>query len=414
MLSLFRILFLVLVGLAAPVAFPHAIAAQDALTDSSLTDMFKQWQELDQELATKQQDFELANEADQKEDLRGQYQALLTKAEELIDKIRDKANQTLDDGTPDSQTSRLLMGVIMNDASFNRHNEAIQMGDKFIAAGGDGKLFELASKADRLAPHSKELLEELFVRYNQQKQDDLPQVKIKTSKGEMVVELFEEEAPNTVANFVSLVENKFYDGLKFHRVIEGFVAQGGDPNGDGTGGPGYAIQCECDIPDARQHFYGTLSMAHSGSDTGGSQFFICLDRTSVLDGRHTVFGRVVKGSDSLERLTRNHVMNAPIKGAGADTIESMKVVRKRDHDYQPVKVGDAEPDMPETPPIQPETMKDKPDSTEGTSEKEVGEEEAGEEEAGEKEAGEEEAGEKEAGEKEVEDVKSDDEDKSSE
>lgn len=354
-----RIFVFVLAGWFAVGTIPATIVAQDSSHKQELLDLFKQWRELDQELATKQQDFQSTADADKKEDLRGQYESLLNQSKELVEKIRGQANATLENGLPDAQTCRLLIGVIMNDTSFNRHDEAIRLGDKYIAAGGDGQLLERASKADRMAPHSKELLEELFVRFNQHQQNDLPHVRIKTSKGEMTFELFENEAPNTVANFVALVEDQFYDGLKFHRVVENRFAQGGCPNGNGKGGPGYAIKCECITPEARQHFYGSLSMAHRGLDTGGSQFFICLSRTSDLDGRHTVFGRVIAGIEVLDRLTRNHTPSSKIKGADADTIQSMTVIRRRDHEYQPMKVGEEKVEVPQTPPVQPETMKSK-------------------------------------------------------
>ena len=371
--SISRVLTLVLAGwIGSTVLPPGQLFAQETSDESSLLDLFRQWKDLDQELASKQQAFQSASDPDQQEDIRGQYESLLAESRELVSKIRSKANATLDSGTPDPQACRMLIGIIMNDTSFNRDNEAIQLGDKYIAAGGDGSLLELAAKSDRLAPHSKELLEELFVRYNQKKQDDLPQVKVKTSKGEMTFELFEDEAPNAVANFVSLVENEFYNGLTFHRVVEGFVAQGGCPKGDGSGGPGYTIKCECTTPEARQHFQGSLSMAHRGLDTGGSQFFICLGRTSELDGRHTVFGRVIDGIGVLERLTRNHTPYAKIKGADADTIQSMEVIRKRDHEYKPVKVGEEdETKSPETPPVQPETMKSKTESTDSDQNEEM-------------------------------------------
>ena len=151
----------------------------------------------------------------------------------------------------------------------------------------------------------------------------LPQVLLKTNKGEIVLELYEDEAPNTVANFISLVEKKFYDGLKFHRVIEGFMAQGGDPTGTGSGGPGYRIKCECGRKDHRKHARGVLSMAHAGKDTGGSQFFITFDKTPHLDGKHTVFGHVIKGMDVVDKLRKG------------DVIQEATVVSKRDHEYQP-------------------------------------------------------------------------------
>jgi cyclophilin family peptidyl-prolyl cis-trans isomerase len=166
--------------------------------------------------------------------------------------------------------------------------------------------------------------------------DDLPRVKLTTSAGELVVELFENEAANTVANFVSLVEKGFYDGTPFHRVIGGFMAQGGDPTGTGSGGPGHAIACECDKPGARLHFRGSLSMAHAGKDTGGSQFFLTFRPTDHLDGRHTVFGRVIEGDEVLPRLTRTQdAEGRPVPGVQPDTIEKAEVVRKRDHAYTP-------------------------------------------------------------------------------
>ena len=114
---------------------------------------------------------------------------------------------------------------------------------------------------------------------------------ISTQKGDMKVELFPKEAPNTVANFANLAKEGFYDNLNFHRVIAGFVAQGGCPNGTGTGGPGYAIACELEN-NPHKHLKGSLSMAHAGRDTGGSQFFICFAPQPHLDGEHTVFGKI--------------------------------------------------------------------------------------------------------------------------
>ncbi len=111
---------------------------------------------------------------------------------------------------------------------------------------------------------------------------------IKTDKGSIHIEFFDKDAPKTVDNFAKLGESGFYDGLSFHRVIPNFVIQGGCPSGDGTGGPGYTIKCEI---NPNKHLPGSLSMAHRGKDTGGSQFFICHSPQSHLDGKHTVFGR---------------------------------------------------------------------------------------------------------------------------
>ncbi|MGH7134141.1 MAG: peptidylprolyl isomerase, partial [Pirellulales bacterium] len=139
---------------------------------------------------------------------------------------------------------------------------------------------------------------------------DLPRVLLKTNKGDIVVELFENEAPNTVANFVSLVEKKFYDGVPFHRVLPHFMAQGGDPEGTGQGGPGYKIPDEIDRSDFRNHFRGSLSMANTGApNSGGSQFFIMFRPSGPaagynLNGKHTVFGRIIDGMDVLARIQR--------------------------------------------------------------------------------------------------------------
>jgi peptidyl-prolyl cis-trans isomerase B (cyclophilin B) len=131
---------------------------------------------------------------------------------------------------------------------------------------------------------------------------------IETPKGSIRLELFEKEAPKTVANFETLVKKGFYDGLRFHRVVPNFVIQGGCPHSRaannpraGTGGPGYTIPCETK-GNPKRHTRGALSMAHAGPNTGGSQFFITLKETPHLDGVHTVFGRVVEGQDVVDRI----------------------------------------------------------------------------------------------------------------
>lgn len=126
---------------------------------------------------------------------------------------------------------------------------------------------------------------------------------IHTEKGIMNVEFFEQDAPNTVANFVKLSKSGFYDGLTFHRVIPNFVIQGGCPQGTGTGGPGYKIKCETQ-GNNQYHDRGVLSMAHAGKDTGGSQFFICHSRTNTahLDRHHTCFGKVYEGVEIIDEI----------------------------------------------------------------------------------------------------------------
>ncbi len=134
-------------------------------------------------------------------------------------------------------------------------------------------------------------------------------VRMETEKGTIMLELWSDDAINTVKNFVELARSGFYDGLKFHRVVPDFVIQGGDPIGNGTGGPGYAIPCETS-GSRQKHVNGALSMAHAGKDTGGSQFFIVLnaDNCKHLDGRHTVFGRVVEGFDVVQSIRQGDKM----------------------------------------------------------------------------------------------------------
>ena len=139
---------------------------------------------------------------------------------------------------------------------------------------------------------------------------------IETDKGTIVADLFDEEAPTTVANFEKLANSEFYDGTRFHRVISNFMIQGGDPLSRdpgnrrvGTGGPGYTIKCETHR-NTHRHEAGTLSMAHAGKDTGGSQFFICHSPQRHLDGVHTVFGQVREGMNVVNSIRQNDVITS--------------------------------------------------------------------------------------------------------
>jgi peptidyl-prolyl cis-trans isomerase B (cyclophilin B) len=145
---------------------------------------------------------------------------------------------------------------------------------------------------------------------------------IKTNKGEMKVDLYATETPNTVANFVKLAKKGYYDGLKWHRVLPNFVIQGGCPNSKdgasgmaGTGGPGYQIDCETSA-EKQHHERGVLSMAHAGRNTGGSQFFVChsRDNTAHLDGAHTCFGKVIEGVDVVDDIRQG------------DSIDSIEII----------------------------------------------------------------------------------------
>ncbi len=199
-------------------------------------------------------------------------------------------------------------------------------------AGLDGEVYRTAmTYAESLDKYRQLWAKESEIRAAEARADDLPRVKLTTTKGDITLELFENEAPQTVANFITLVKSGFYDGSPFHRVLPFFVAQGGAKSDDGEGGPGYAIRCECYTPEYRHHFRGSLSMAHRGRDTGGSQFFLTFVPTGHLDGKHTVFGRVIDGFDVLGSIQRRSPQQSdPPK---PDRIVKAVVLRDRGHPY---------------------------------------------------------------------------------
>ncbi len=149
----------------------------------------------------------------------------------------------------------------------------------------------------------------------------MPEARLETSKGPITIELFASDAPRTVENFERLSGEGFYDGLVFHRVIEDFMIQGGCPRGDGTGGPGYTF---ADEPNDHRVVRGALAMANAGPDTNGSQFFIVTaDECPWLDGKHTVFGRVVDGMDVVDAISRVPVdgRDRPLEDVVIDRVE---------------------------------------------------------------------------------------------
>lgn len=342
-------------------------------TMDNLSELQSKWAQVDKKMFQTMNAFKATTDVVKQDEIRDQYQEMVKQANKIATRIKEVALLDVEKNPKNAMAVKLLMGSLANDAEFSvkkdsrqRASEVIKIGDKLIKAGIDGKYFEAAAKLDRLSIPARELFEELQIRLREAEADDLPRVKISTSKGDMVVELFENEAPIAVSNFISLVEKDFYDGLKFHRVMEGFMAQGGCPDGNGTGGPGYEIKCECGSPDARRHFIGSLSMAHAGPNTGGSQFFFSLERPEtpkIWDGVHTVFGRVTEGLEVLNSLTRTFSPEGqPIQGAEADVIKSMEVIRKREREYTPRKVSDPEP-KDEAPPADP-TSESKKEETE--------------------------------------------------
>lgn len=304
----------------------------------------------------------------EKEALEKQYDELVGEGNKLFPQIRDAGKKAYEAApNADPQLTRFLVKMAMDDAMNDHYRTALDLADLLIKNEADEKqiyvaggiaafglddykkaadYFQKAKDAglsppseinyvEDAVPYQAFWEEEQKIREAEAKADDLPRVKLQTSQGDIVIELFENEAPDTVGNFINLIEKGHYDGTKFHRVLRGFMAQGGDPKGDGTGGPGYQIYCEIG-KNYRKHFAGSLSMAHAGKDTGGSQFFLTFRATPHLNEKHTCFGRVISGMEVLEKLHRGDPMNPPKDDF--DKIIKATVERKRDHAYVPKKV----------------------------------------------------------------------------
>jgi cyclophilin family peptidyl-prolyl cis-trans isomerase len=335
----------------------------------------REWKALDKRLNELQQTYAKEVVAATRAEIKKQFQELVDQSTLLLPKLQAAALEAYEaEPNKDSEVTRTLIGLVAYEYRSDHYEEALKLArlmeekqceepvlyalagaaafqsDDYEVAEG---YLERADKAGKLDEEGQEMLvalpdqkakwaKEQEIRKAEADADDLPRVKLETSKGDIVIELFENEAPQTVGNFISLVEQKdangkgYYDGLTFHRVLAGFMAQGGDPTGTGSGGPGYEIYCECHEKNARQHFRGTLSMAHAGRDTGGSQFFLTFRPTTHLNGRHTAFGRVVEGLDVLAKLQRRDPSRA--NPPQPDKIVKATVVRKRDHKYEPTKV----------------------------------------------------------------------------
>lgn len=151
---------------------------------------------------------------------------------------------------------------------------------------------------------------------------------LETSKGTIEVELYASQTPVTVANFVNLIQRGFYNGVKFHRVIPNFMVQGGDPTGTGRGGPGYQFEDEI-VSSLKHSGPGILSMANAGPNTNGSQFFITHVKTDWLDGKHTVFGRVLKGQDVVDAIQQgDSIKSAKVEGDTKGLFANPKVQQK--------------------------------------------------------------------------------------
>jgi len=357
---------------------PNDLQATSSLNrkQRAYEEAFDKWQGLLQRLLDLDVEYRTTHPS-LREPIEDRYQAVVDEAEAHQAELIDAAVIAFADEPSERQDlAQFLLGVLRMDMQTDRYEDALRLAQLLIdnevrmpslynlagVAAFNSNQFALAEKhlqrareehalndqgreALRSLPYYKEAwAREQELRQAEKAAGNLPRVVLDTNKGEIELELFEDQAPNTVANFISLVENGFYDGLMFHRVKEDFMAQAGDPEGDGTGGPGYTIRCEVYEDDARKHFRGSLAMAHRGPHTGGSQFYIAFKPLRQLDNRHTVFGRVVRGMDVLAKLQRREPRDPIEKKINphrniiiptADRIEDARVIRKRDHDYVP-------------------------------------------------------------------------------
>lgn len=340
--------------------------------------------------------------------LQSKYKDVLDELNKTIELLKEGCLTAITADPTNQENFQTVMGILLNDADNGDDREVLMACDRLIAAGIHPAYFEYAAKAGRIKIGAREIFDEALIRLREFKADDLPKVLLKTNKGDITVELYENEAPQTVANFISLVESGFYNDCLFHSVIESFRAQTGGPTRKDASrkSPDYKIYCECYNPDARPHFTDVLSMAVTGvRDTGGSQFIITLERTTDLDGKHTVFGRIIDGHAITDQLVRTAIEingeETEIPNATPDYIISAEVIRKRDHDYKFRKVGEPEEEKkaPQPPPAQPQTKSfGAQDAKEPATEKPATEEPATEEPAKEKPATEEPATEKPAAE----------------
>ncbi len=341
-----------------------------AEANQAFADAMQQWKDLLKDLRELRVRFQDADPTETAPIVE-QWNEKIARGEQLIDELRlTGLDAYRADPRDDSEVAQFLVSMAVDDAQRDNYEPAAQVvrtlldhgsehpgliqvagmvlvavndfvrGQEMLAQARDaGLLSELGQRYLQDIPAYIEYWEvEKALRQQEAEADDLPRVLLSTSQGDLIVELLENEAPETVANFISLVSDGFYDGLSFHRVIPGFMAQGGCPVGDGTGGPGYRIYCECHKENHRKHFRGTLSMAHAGRNTGGSQFFLTFLPTPHLNGAHTVFGRVIEGMEVLAKLQRIDPSDDQAAARQPDRIMKAEVIRKRDHDYQPRKV----------------------------------------------------------------------------
>lgn len=359
--------------------FPGSLAGQDTR------------QKLDQEIAEWRQILKDAQEtsiryfaSDREESvaLKEKYSDLINQGNQKVEILVPLAMASLSESkNPDATLIEFITRIQNKYFSEGAYDKSYALGERLLAIDNDNRVAKLINgrisvltnrfeAANQFLKEHAELTEvfstteqnlyvdlpeltkkherELVIR-EAEKGHDLPQVELRTTKGTIVLELFENQAPDTVGNFISLIESGFYAETCFHRVIQQFMAQGGGFTVTNKGKkiakhPGYFIYDEFHPTENREHFRGVISMANTGElNTGNSQFFITTVPTPHLDGKHTVFGRVISGMDVVDALNVNYKSETDedpaveIPGTIQDKILSTRVIRKRDHEYKPNK-----------------------------------------------------------------------------
>jgi cyclophilin family peptidyl-prolyl cis-trans isomerase len=365
-------------ALAQPPETPRneANAAQETAPAGAqdFVEIHKNWTATEKQLNNLRKNYNDAFTSSERQQILNEYRQVVKQAQEILPRLREAAvaaYRAAPNANPD--VSSTILGLAAQDLRQDRLQSALDLAQMLADQQSDQQGLDsvlglihyhldhfeqaeqrltAAKQNGTLSPEGESFLEdaakarqlwaeEVALRDAEQSADDLPRVRLTTSKGVLVLELYENEAPETVGNFISLVESGYYQGSPFHRVLANFMAQGGSKTADGGGDPGYLIYCECTKPEHRKHFRGTLSMAkRSDPNTGSSQFFITFRRTAHLDGKHTVFGRVLEGLDVLPEIQRRNP--AESGQPEPDLIMKAEVLRKRQHEYVPHKVAKEE------------------------------------------------------------------------
>ncbi len=303
--------------------------AQSPGAPKTFVDLMNDWKSLELKFKAKEAEHKNASFA-RKSEIETEYVGLVEEAKAIVPVLRKAAVASYEkEPNKDESVVRFLVGALTDDLSKDQFDDFFALGEVLIKGKVEMKHLEAISSSKRLNSFGiDESVKELIARYKEAEKNDLPRALIKTSYGDIELELFEDAAPNHVANFINLVtEKKYYNSTTWHRVEPGLkVIQAGIP-ADGTPRIDYVLEAEFDNPNRRLHFKGALGAAQKPNDVNSAsdEFYIVTDKQDGFNGRYTVFGRVISGMEFVNQVTKG------------DKIISVEITRKRDHDYQPKK-----------------------------------------------------------------------------